>query len=258
MEDFLAKFPAFLLIFVRVTSFFLMLPLFSYRTIPTSHKVGFAFFLSLMLFFGMETPTLEVDGAYYLLIIKEAMVGLFIGFLAYMLFSAVQVAGGLIDFQMGFAIANVVDPQTGTQSPLTGQYLNIIALFFLLAVNGHHLLLDGVFYSYQFIPLDQAWVNFGDEKIMEYAGKTLALMFAIAFQMSIPVVGAIFLVDVALGIVARTVPQLNIFVVGVPVKIVVGLIMLIIVMGAIMASVSNLFSTMLTTMRDMMNLMGGS
>ncbi len=258
MEDFLAKFPAFLLIFVRVTSFFLMLPLFSYRTIPTSHKVGFAFFLSLMMFFGMETPTLEVDGAYYLLIIKEAMVGLFIGFLAYMLFSAVQVAGGLIDFQMGFAIANVVDPQTGTQSPLTGQYLNIIALFFLLAVNGHHLLLDGVFYSYQFIPLDQAWVNFGDEKIMEYAGKTLALMFAIAFQMSIPVVGAIFLVDVALGIVARTVPQLNIFVVGVPVKIVVGLIMLIIVMGAIMASVSNLFSTMLTTMRDMMNLMGGS
>jgi len=112
MEDFLAKFPAFLLIVVRVTSFFLMLPLFSYRTIPTSHKVGFSFFLSLMMFFGMETPTLEVDGAYYLLIIKEAMVGLFIGFLAYMLFSAVQVAGGLIDFQMGFAIANVVDPQT--------------------------------------------------------------------------------------------------------------------------------------------------
>ncbi|MCE4048297.1 MULTISPECIES: flagellar biosynthetic protein FliR [Bacillaceae] len=257
MEDFLAKFPAFLLIVVRVTSFFLMLPLFSYRTIPTSHKVGFSFFLSLMMFFGMETPTLEVDGAYYLLIIKEAMVGLFIGFLAYMLFSAVQVAGGLIDFQMGFAIANVVDPQTGTQSPLTGQYLNIIALFFLLAINGHHLLLDGVFYSYQFIPLDQAWVNFGDENIMQYAGKTLALMFAIAFQMSIPVVGAIFLVDVALGIVARTVPQLNIFVVGVPVKIVVGLIMLIIVMGAIMASVSNLFSTILTTMRDMMNLMGG-
>lgn len=131
MEDFLAKFPAFLLIVVRVTSFFLMLPLFSYRTIPTSHKVGFSFFLSLMMFFGMETPTLEVDGAYYLLIIKEAMVGLFIGFLAYMLFSAVQVAGGLIDFQMGFAIANVVDPQTGTQSPLTGQYLNIIALFFI-------------------------------------------------------------------------------------------------------------------------------
>lgn len=119
------------------------------------------------------------------------------------------------------------------------------------------MLLDGVFYSYQFIPLDQAWVNFGDENIMQYAGKTLALMFAIAFQMSIPVVGAIFLVDVALGIVARTVPQLNIFVVGVPVKIVVGLIMLIIVMGAIMASVSNLFSTILTTMRDMMNLMGG-
>jgi len=257
MEDFLPKFPAFLLIFVRVTSFFLMLPLFSYRTIPTSHKVGFAFFLSLMMFFGMETPELEVDGAYYLLIIKEAMVGLFIGFLAYMLFSAVQIAGGFIDFQMGFAIANVIDPQTGAQSPLTGQYLNIIALFFLLTINGHHLLLDGVFYSYQFIPLEQSWVDFGDVKIMKYAAKTLALMFAVAFQMSIPVVGCIFLVDVALGIVARTVPQLNIFVVGMPVKLIVGLIMLVVVMGTLMGSVSNLFSTILTTMRDMMKLMGG-
>ncbi|MGP7817490.1 flagellar biosynthetic protein FliR [Niallia sp. 01092] len=258
MIEFLPKFPAYLLIFVRVTSFFLMLPLFSYRTIPSSHKIGLGFFLSIIMFINMDPPSISIDGIYYLLIIKEALIGLLIGFLAYMLFSAVQTAGGLIDFQMGFAIANVIDPQTGAQSPLTGQYLYTIALFFLLSVNGHHLLLDGVFYSYQFIPLNQVWIAFGDENLIAFIIKSFALMFTIAFQMSIPVVASIFLVDIGLGIVARTVPQLNIFVVGVPVKIIAGLIIMMIVMGVLMASVSKLFSTMLTVMREMMNIIGGS
>ena len=69
------------------------------------------------------------------------MVGLFIGFVAYMIMSAIQIAGGFIDFQMGFAMANVIDPQTGAQSPLMGQYLYTIALLFLLSTDGHHLLL---------------------------------------------------------------------------------------------------------------------
>lgn len=258
MIEFLPKFPALLLIIVRATCFFLMLPLFSYRTIPTNHKIGLGFFLALLIFLSMDVPELTVDGTFYLLIVKEALVGLFIGFLAYMLFSAIQIAGGFIDFQMGFAIANVIDPQTGTQSPLTGQYLYTIALFFLLTVNGHHLLLDGIYYSYRFIPLEQAWISFGDGGIMEFLTKSFGLMFAVAFQMSMPVVGTIFLVDVALGIVARTVPQLNIFVVGVPVKIISGLLILMIVMSVMMVSVSNLFSTIVTSMRDLMNLVGGS
>ncbi|SPU11604.1 flagellar biosynthetic protein FliR [Niallia circulans] len=257
MNELLSNFPAFLLILVRVTSFFLMLPFFSYRTIPTTFKVGLGFFLSLVMFWGMDVPALTIDTGYYFLILKEALVGLSIGFVAYMLFSAIQIAGGFIDFQMGFAIANVIDPQTGTQSPLTGQYLTIIAMFFLLASNGHHLLLDGIYYSYQFIPLEQPWIKFGNGELAEFLIKTFSLMFMIAFQMSIPIVGSIFLVDVGLGIVARTVPQLNIFVVGVPIKIIAGLIILFIVMGVLMTTVSHLFSSIVTTMRGMMNIIGG-
>ena len=78
--------------------------------------------------------------------------------------SAIQIAGGFIDFQMGFAMVNVMDPQTGAQSPIMGQYLYIISLFFLLTVNGHHLILDGIYYSYQFIPMDQAWLPLGIRK----------------------------------------------------------------------------------------------
>lgn len=258
MLDLLPDFPTFLLIFVRVTSFFIMMPLFSYKSIPTTHKIGLGALLAWIMFYTIDAPILEINGAYFLLIIKEALVGIMIGFIAYLVLSAIQIAGGFIDFQMGFAIANVIDPQTGAQSPLIGQYLYTIALFFLLAVNGHHLLLDGIYYSYQFISLEQAWIPFGKASMAEYMIKAFSSMFAVALQMSIPVVGSLFLVDVALGIVARTVPQLNVFVVGLPLKIGVSFIVLILVMSVMMLVVSQLFQTMLTTMRGLMTLIGGA
>lgn len=258
MVDFLPDFPAFLLVFVRVTSFFIMMPLFSYRTIPTSHKIGFGFFLAWIMFYTIEAPAFEINGAYFLLIMKEALVGLMVGFIAYLMLSAIQAAGGFIDFQMGFAIANVIDPQTGAQSPLTGQYFYIISLLFLLSVNGHHLMIDGVYYSYQFIPIDQPWIPFGNENMVAYVVQSFSYMFMIALQMSLPVVGSLFLVDVALGIVARTVPQLNVFVVGLPLKIGVSFIVIFLVMAIMMGVVSQLFETMLGTMRGLMDLIGGA
>lgn len=257
MEELFPHFPAFLLIVVRVTTFFVAMPIFSYRSIPVQHRVGLGVFLAWIMYYTIEAPILDLDVTFYLLIIKEAVVGLFIGFAAYMILSAVQIAGGLIDFQMGFSIANVIDPQTGAQSPLMGQYLYTIALLFLLSTNGHHLLLDGIFYSYQFIPIDQLFVPFGNNTLIEYLAKALSKAFMIAFQMSIPVVGSIFLVDVTLGILARTVPQLNVFVVGIPVKIIAGLAVIVLVMGMMMTVVTQLFNFLLLTMRQLMQLIGG-
>ena len=147
--------PGFLLVFIRVTSFFVTLPVFSYRNVPTRHKVGFSFFLALIMYFTIPMPEISVDSNYMMLLFKEAAVGIAVGLLAYIILGAIQIAGGFIDFQMGFAIANVIDPQTGAQSPLIGQYLYMITLLFILAVNGHHLMIDGVFYSYELIPIDQ-------------------------------------------------------------------------------------------------------
>ncbi|WP_010282408.1 flagellar biosynthetic protein FliR [Bacillus timonensis] len=258
MTEVYSYFPAFLLVLVRVTSFFVTMPLFSYRTLPTSHRIGVAFFLAWIMFLSMEKPILQIDGFFIMLVLKEAMVGLFIGLVAYMIFAAIQIAGGFIDFQMGFAIANVIDPHTGAQSPLMGQYLYTFALLFLLAINGHHLLLDGIFYSYEFIPMDQATLPFGDENVVAFVLKAFSTMFIIAFQMSMPVVGALFLVDIALGIVARTVPQLNVFVVGLPLKVGVSFIVLFIAMSMIFMLVGKLVDNAVLTMRGLMELLGGS
>ncbi|MEK3886961.1 flagellar biosynthetic protein FliR [Bacillus sp. FSL K6-3431] len=257
MENLLPNISVFLLVFMRVSAFFVTMPLFSYRTLPASYRIGFAFFLSILMQYTIDIEPLAFNGEYFLLIFKEASIGLLIGFIGYMILSAIQIAGGFIDFQMGFAIANVIDPQTGAQSPLMGQYLYMFSLLFLLAINGHHLILDGIFHSYQFIPIDQVFIPFGNASFIEYIIRSFGLMFMIAFQMSIPVVASLFLVDVALGIIARTVPQLNIFVVGFPIKIAVSFLVIFIVLGVMFEVVQHLFETMLLIMRTAMEYMGG-
>lgn len=253
----LSSIPIFLLILVRIAAFFTTVPLFSYRTIPTTFKIGFIFFLTFILFYTIDSETIMFDSTYVVLIVKEAVVGLLLGLLAYIIVSAVQIAGGFIDFQMGFAIANVIDPQTGAQSPLTGQYFYIFALLFLLSVNGHHLLIDGMFFSFKLIPLDK-FIPFKDGSIANYVIESFNTMFIVAFQMAIPIVGCLFLVDVALGIIARTVPQLNVFVVGLPIKIFVSFVVILFFLSLYIMLIRTLFNTMFETMRGLIYLFGGA
>lgn len=258
MLDFLSQFPAFLLVFVRVTAFFITMPIFSNRNIPTIHRIGLGAFLAWITYYTIHPPILEINLHYYFLIIKELLVGILIGFVGYIIMSVIQIAGGFIDFQMGFSMANVIDPQTGAQSPLMGQYLYTIALLFLLSTNGHHLLLNGIFNSYQLIPINGTFIPFGHASFLEFIIKAFSETFVIAIQLSLPVIGSLFLVDVALGIVARTVPQLNIFVVGIPVKIIAGFIVLFLGMTTMIQVMTRLFEFLLITMRNLMQLIGGA
>lgn len=248
--------PTYILIFARILAFMVVLPLFSYRTIPNPFKIGFAFFLALIFHQMMDPSVLELDDMYIPLLIKEIFIGLCIGLIAYILLSAVQIAGGFIDFQMGFAIANVVDPQTGAQSPIIGQYFYMIALLFLLAVDGHHLLIDGIYYSYEVVPID-AMISWNGESFKQFITTTFNQMFIIAFQISIPIVGCLFLVDVALGIIARTVPQLNVFVVGLPMKIFVSFVTILFFLSIYIVLTRSLFEQMFYAMRGLIHLFGG-
>ncbi|ARA97151.1 flagellar biosynthetic protein FliR [Geobacillus thermodenitrificans] len=257
MEQLWTHFPAFLLIFARIASFFAAMPLFSYRTVPASYKIGLAFFFSWILFLAVPKPTLSLNDVYMLLVFKEVLVGLALGLLAATIMAAVQIAGGLIDFQIGFAIANVIDPQTGAQSPLLGQYLHSLALLLLLALDGHHLLLDGMFYSYQWLPLD-GWPHIADGRAVDYAVRAFAAMFVVAVQMAAPLVGSLFLVDVALGIIARAVPQMNIFAVGFSLKTVTAFLLLFAAIGGILFSARELFQLMFASLREFMRLLGGA
>ena len=258
MVELVPKISVLLLIFVRVSAFFVTIPLFSYKTIPSQLKIVLAFVLSWMMYYTFSIEAFTINGDYLLLVLKEAVVGLVLGLVVYIVFSAVQIAGGFIDFQMGFAMANIVDPQTGAQSPLMGQFFNFLLLLVFLAINGHHLVLDGIFYSYQFMPMDQFFPKFGDAESVEYIMKLFVAVFAIAFQMSAPIIATLFLVTLALGITGKTVPQLNIFVVGFPIKIAVGFILLMTMMGVMVEVMEKVIEMGIIGMRNLMIVLGGS
>ena len=250
--------PYFLLIFIRLTSFFLIAPLFSMRGVPNQFKIGIGFFIALIAV--INTPIdgpIVLDTTYILLIVKELGVGLSLGFTAALLLYAVQIAGAFIDFQMGFAMANVMDPQTGSQVPIIGHFKYMMALLFLLTVNGHHMMLDGVMQSIQLFPVELTSFSIKPEQLARFMTEVFVEMFLIALQIAMPIVGSLLLIDIALGILAKTVPQLNVFVVGLPIKIFVGFILLLLTLPIYFYILQILFGKIMSSMSELIRLLGG-
>ncbi|MFZ4454168.1 flagellar biosynthetic protein FliR [Salibacterium aidingense] len=256
--EWLNQLPVYLLVLIRVLAFFTSMPLFSYRNVPAHFKVGLGAFFAFIIVFTLDVPEMNIDSTYILLIFKEMLVGLSIGLIAGIMIYAVQVAGMFLDIALGFLVANVIDPQTGAQSPLMGGFLYTFTLLFLLAVDGHHLILDGIYYSYEFIPIEQLQLPFGEEAVAYHVLESFSTMFMIAFQMAFPIVGCLFLTDVALGMMSRAVPQMNVFVVGLPLKIFAGLPLLAVTIPGFFMAVDHLFDEMFDAMRTLMEMLGGA
>jgi flagellar biosynthetic protein FliR len=232
MELIMQVLPAFLLVFCRISSFLIVAPIFSSRTIPAPFKVGLAFFISLIVFLtiGFDT-SVTADATYILAIMREILAGLLIGYTAYIFFTIVQTAGGLMDLQMGFAMANIIDPISGVTAPIMGNLKYMLLMLVFLSINGHHYLLSAIMDSYKWLPLDNKLfqVYYGGN-ITLFLIRTFADTFLLAIQISAPIVVAMLLTDFGLALLARTAPQYNVFVIGIPIKIIIGLAMLVILL----------------------------
>lgn len=259
MNLFLQVLPVFLLVFVRMSAFFITAPFFSVRGVPNPFKIGLAFLMALISFQYIPAQTqIPMDLTFILHVCKEALVGLILGFICELMFVAVQVAGGLIDMQMGLAMANVIDPRTGTYMPITGNFKNLLATLYFFSINGHHMLIRGIISSYKAIPLDQVWAAFGSEQVLMTAVRVFTDMFLSALLIASPIVVSLFLVDLSLGIIAKSVPQFNIFVVGMPLKLLAGFLLMVVVMPAFLLTLNGLFEKMFRALAEMMKWLGGT
>lgn len=253
------SFSGFMLIFCRITAFFVVAPIFSSRNVPTSVKIGLSTFVAFLAFSGLGMQPVPIDSLYVISIIKEILVGLLLGFIGYMFFTIVQIAGSFIDMQMGLAMANIVDPLTGVASPITGNLKFMVAMLLFLTFNGHHLLLTAIIDSYDWIPLEnEAFVRMYSEQMSEFILRSFTDSFALAFKMAAPMVAVLFLTDVGLGILARTAPQFNIFVVGVPLKIFVGLVFLSFLFPGMMFLFQNIFEAMFAAIERVIAIMSSA
>ncbi len=250
-------FPFFLLVCCRITSFFVVAPVFSSRGVPLQFKIGLSFFMSLLTILSLGPhDAIAFDADYFLILLREILIGLILGFTAYIFFTAIQIAGSFIDIQMGFGIANVVDPMSGAQAPLMGNFKFMIAMLFFLSINGHHYLIRAIMDSYKWVPLDNSLYSMILQgSISAFLVESFIKVFYLAFQIAAPLITALFLVDVALGILARTAPQFNIFVVGFQIKIFSGFVLLIVMMSGLLFVFQALFKTMLENLMNILQLL---
>lgn len=223
-------FPAFLLVLCRISAFVVIAPVISSRNVPAAFKIGLAFFVSLMVFMTVGTnASVTTDATYILAILREILAGLLIGYVAVLFFAVMQTAGTLIDLKIGFGIANIVDPVTGVSVSLLGNLKFMLTMVVFLSMNGHHYLLAAIMHSYEWLPLDnELFARIAQGPPTEFLVRTFADTFRMALQIAAPIAVSMVLTDIGMGLLARTAPQFNIFVVGIPVKILVGLAMLVV------------------------------
>ena len=202
------------------------IPVFESNSIPNLIKLALAFTTSIILFPMLQLNSVPVVTHIYTLGISaasEILIGLAIGFSVKLIFAGIQMAGQLAGYQMGLAIANVMDPADSQQIPLLAQFNNLVALLVFLSINAHYWFIKALTQSFRLVPpLNARFGNSLMEQLVNLAGN----MFVIAIQVGAPVIAVLLITSVAFGLVARAVPQMNVFIVAMPLKIAVGLLFL--------------------------------
>lgn len=209
--------------FLRVLALFTAAPVFSSRAIPIRAKVALAFFVALAAQASLtDVPVIGFDDPQiFAVVVQQVVVGLAIGFAIRVVFSAIELAGEVVGFQMGLNFAAFFDPSIGAQSSAVARFFGQMTSLLFLAMNGHLMVLLAIHHSFKTFPVDR---NFLASLMQVKLYRLGADLFASALWIALPMVGMLMFVNLALGIVSRVAPQINIFAVGFPITLVVGLI----------------------------------
>ncbi len=214
---------------IRLAGVLLFSPVLYANSMPASVRVLLILSLSIAISLGMSPeqnrPENYPSGVGYLIVaaLKELMLGATFAIGVLVAFAAISVAGNLLDIQIGFGSAQIFDPLTQKQVPILTSAFNHIGVIFFFLVNGHHTILRAIAFSVDKFPLGRAW---SVDSLAAPVLKQIGVLFSLGFALAAPVVFCVLLVELALGLVSRNMPQMNMFVMGVPIKIVVGLVSL--------------------------------
>ncbi|WP_250229369.1 flagellar biosynthetic protein FliR [Anaeropeptidivorans aminofermentans] len=254
--DFFNNIDILMVILVRLTGFFILLPIFSGTTIPNTAKIAFILPLGIMIYSGGAVTEISYDSntaGLVFLLIKEFMVGLTLSFAVYTIFMTLFMAGQFMDYQIGFSMVSIFDPVTQIQVPITGNFLYMLIILLLVRTGGLHAFIGVIFKSFEVLPVGTAEI-FSNKFIASYMLSLLTDYFSLGVQIAMPIVGAIFIVDISLGLLVKAAPQMNVFVVGMPIKLLIGLYILYYIIPVFAGVYDHLFEQ---SYKAVINIMGG-
>ena len=241
-------------VLARMIGFILLLPVFTGQTIPNVVKLMLVLCIAyIAVYSGMvdSFPSQETLSGFAVVIAQELFTGMIVSFVVYLLFTVFYFVGQLVDYQIGFSMVSVLDPTSQLQVPITGNLYYLIVTLFFVQSGGLSSLISAVYYSYNLIPPGSAYIV-GNNNMILYIIGLLLTYFSIGLRIALPVIGTIVVIDIALGILTKAVPQMNIFVVGMPIKLIIGLIVLYLIIPTISPIFSNVFEATMAAVTDIL------
>ncbi len=246
--------PMFALVLIRTASVLFFSPIYSQTSMPLMIKIGLALVISFAIFPTISSSQLVLPDNminFILLVFKELAIGFLIGYVAHLAFAAFVMGGGLISTEMGLTMAELVDPLTGGRVSPIAQLLQIVALILFFAINGHHWLINALVLSYKTVPITGVIdLGFSMSKIINLFNG----LFMSAIKIAAPIMIVLGLVVVVSGFLARSTPEINIFLIIFPSKILIGFILLTIMFPFITRSIQYLLNLL---RKDIFSLVGG-
>lgn len=246
------EFGRFFLILLRVSVILFMFPFFNSRVIPPLIKSGLALIITIILFPVINSTGNELPGTPLgmgLMVTSELIIGMILGLLIQTVFEGIRMMGHVVGFQTGFAIVNIMDPQSGNQISILSNMAYFVAIVLFLVLNGHHIVLHAVKESFDIINVGALSL---DKRILHEVIKAFGDMFVIALKIGAPAIVVLLFTKVAFGLVTKLIPQMNIMIVAMPVQIVIGLLFfgvcLNVLIGFMEIFLSDLDSILINTM----------
>lgn len=246
---------AFALVLLRVLAFFIAWPVFGTQLVPNSVKILLAIIFSLTVFPALHfsNPELLTMGDnLILLVVRESAIGLVLGFSLRAFFYAISVAGEITSVTMGINSAQLFNPASGENSNVFEQFQLVLATLFFLTINGHHLFIQGLAHSFELIPVSSVGFNYkAFAGFSTIAQKTMLM----GLKMSAPVLVAVLMANLSMGIVGRAVPQINVLVTSFPVTIMVGIAVMFVCIPFVLHEMTGLLDIMTTEFLNIMRTM---
>jgi len=231
MAYFVYHFQVFMLVLIRMNVMFSVAPFFSSDIIPFRVRAIVSFLVAIVIFPTISAKGYYISGnmgEYFLMVVREVAIGLYLGFLIGLIFSAFQLAAQFFSLQLGFGMSEVLDPLSQISIPVLGQLFNLIALLVFLYIGGHHFLIQAVYRSYELAPV----MTFNIEtmgKLFQFLASSFTEMFSVALRISLPILSILFLLTISMGVLAKAAPQMNILMLGLPINVTISYGLLIIV-----------------------------
>ncbi len=220
----------YLLVLVRFLGFVMLFPFFSWGGIPPQLRVFFSMALALLMLLtlGEELYVAPMEGLELLgAVVNEALTGITLGFMTVLFFSLYMYAGMMVDLKGGMMLSGEFDPYLEAQVSNLGQFLYLFGLVYYVLINGHHQLIRAMANSFHFIPPGTGL--FGAEMV-ENILQLFSHTFILAFQICAPIIIILMMVDVSLGLLGKTVPQVHVFILGLPIKVVLSVFLLVLIL----------------------------